>query len=49
MTIKVAVDVVSVSTAFAALLGYLPPLAALASLVWTAIQIYEWWKKKRRK
>jgi hypothetical protein len=46
---KGAVDVASVSTAMAALIGWLPPIAALASLVWTLIQIVEWSRKKKRK
>jgi hypothetical protein len=28
-------------------LGWLPSLAALASLIWTCIRIYEWVKDKR--
>lgn len=35
------IDVASIATAFAALAAWLPPLAALASLVWTVIRIFE--------
>lgn len=38
---KHAVDAVSVVTAVAALTAWLPPMAALASLVWSLIRIYE--------
>jgi len=34
-------DGISVATAVASLAAWLPPLAALASLVWTLIRIYE--------
>jgi hypothetical protein len=35
------IDWISVATAVATFASWLPPLAALASLVWTAIRIYE--------
>lgn len=38
---KAAIDGLSVATAVATLAAWLPPLAALASLVWTGIRIYE--------
>lgn len=38
---KMAIDGVSLATALASLAAWLPPLAALASLVWTLIRIYE--------
>ena len=34
-------DVVSVGTVIATLAAWLPPLAALFTIVWTAIRIYE--------
>lgn len=34
-------DAISISTVFATLAGWLPALAALASLIWTLIRIYE--------
>lgn len=39
--LKMTIDGVSVATAVAALATWLPPLAALASLVWSLIRIYE--------
>ena len=39
--VKAGVDVLAVSTTASALMGWLPPLAALATLVWTCIRIYE--------
>lgn len=44
--IRVSGDITSLSVVIATLLKLLPPLAALASLVWTCIQVYEWYKKK---
>lgn len=38
---KTVLDLASVAAALAALAAWLPPLAALASLVWTLIRIYE--------
>jgi hypothetical protein len=37
----------SIITVVATLAGILPPVAALFSIVWCSIQIYEWWKKKK--
>lgn len=39
---KNVLDGVSLAAAAASLAGWLPQLAALASLVWTCIRIYEW-------
>ena len=39
--VKSGVDVLAVSATASALMGWLPPLAALATLVWTSIRIYE--------
>jgi hypothetical protein len=38
---KTAVDIASVSTVLGTLAGWLPAVAALFSIVWTAIRIYE--------
>jgi hypothetical protein len=38
---KLAFDGLSMATVIASLAAWLPPLAALASLVWTGIRIYE--------
>ena len=40
-TTKQAVDIVSVSVVAGALTEFLPPLAALFTIVWTTIRIYE--------
>ena len=39
--VKSGVDVLAVSTTASALMGWLPPLAGLATFVWTSIRIYE--------
>lgn len=51
--IKHFLDALSVSAVIATLAGWLPAFAALASLVWTCLRIYETktvqgWLKKRR-
>ena len=38
---EIALDIISVATAFGALLGILPPLAALFTILWTGIRIWE--------
>lgn len=38
---KTVIDVASVSAIVATLAGWLPAIAALLSIVWTAIRIYE--------
>lgn len=40
-TAKHVVDAVSVSTTIAALAGWLPAIAALFTIIWTVIRIYE--------
>ena len=39
--VKSGVDVIAVSATASALMGWLPPLAALATLISTSIRIYE--------
>ena len=39
--IKIAGDIVSVTTVVGTLAGVLPSIAALFTIVWTAIRIYE--------
>jgi hypothetical protein len=51
---KHAIDAVSVGAALAALAGWLPVMAAGASLIWTLIRIFETktvqgWLKRGRK
>lgn len=45
--IKNLLDVGSLTTVIATIIGWLPPLAALASIIWTGIQIYDWYKKRK--
>lgn len=40
-TTKHIVDALSVATVLGTLMSYLPAIAALASLVWSVIRIYE--------
>lgn len=40
-TTKHIVDAVSVTTVVGTLTAWLPPIAALLSIVWTAMRIYE--------
>jgi len=51
--LKVATDAVSLTTVVAALLGALPHIAALFTLIWTVIRVYETktiqdWLQRRR-
>ncbi|OHE77186.1 MAG: hypothetical protein A3F67_11765 [Verrucomicrobia bacterium RIFCSPHIGHO2_12_FULL_41_10] len=39
--IKQAIDGLSIGTIFATLVGWLPTIAAIASLMWSLIRIYE--------
>ena len=36
-----------VGTAVATVAGWLPPIAALVSIVWGCLQIYSWFEKRR--
>jgi hypothetical protein len=53
-TIKHATDVLSIATVVGALMNMLPAIAALFTIVWTAIRIYEtetvqkWLKKGKQ-
>lgn len=38
---KHLIDIASISTTLAALAGWLPAIAAILSIVWSAIRIYE--------
>tara|TARA_Y100000401_G_scaffold17329_1_gene11753 strand:+ start:352 stop:528 length:177 start_codon:yes stop_codon:yes gene_type:complete len=39
--VKTVLDVAAGGTAFGALLGYLPPIAALLSIVYTLVRLWE--------
>ena len=43
---KHVLDTVSGLTAFGAIMKFLPAIAALLSIVWYCIRIYEWIKSK---
>ena len=52
-TIRQVADAISVATVVATFMEILPPIAALFTIVWTSIQIYEsetvqYWLKKRK-
>ena len=47
--IRHTVDVIAGSVTVAALMQWLPPIAALMSIIWLGIQIYEHFSKKRKK
>jgi hypothetical protein len=46
---KTALDIAAGANAALALMQWLPPLAALLTIIWTAIRIYEWFKGRRVK
>src|SRR3990167_6160344 len=46
-TIKYTLDGVSLANVAATIMGWLPAIAALFSIVWISIQIYEWYQSKR--
>lgn len=46
---KTIIDGVSIGTAIATLAGWLPNLAALLSIVWLGMQMYDWISRKLRK
>ena len=39
--VKTVLDVAAGGTAFGALLGYLPPIAALLSIIYTLVRLWE--------
>ena len=44
--VKAAVDVSAAATVVGALMGYLPPVAALFTIVWTGIQIFAFFEER---
>lgn len=44
--LKFSLDLASIGVVVATLVSWLPPIAAVASIIWTTIQIYEWYKHK---
>lgn len=48
-TIKNVGDAISVAAVLATLNDWLPPLAALATLVWTCLRIADWFSERQEK
>ena len=46
--IKYTLDAAAIANVIATIVGWLPAIAALLSVIWTGIQIYSWWKSKYR-
>ena len=46
---KAGLDLSSFGIVVGAFAGYLPPIAAALSVIWTAIQITEWYLRKLRR
>lgn len=46
---KTTVDVLAGSVALASLVKWLPPLAALLTVFWTCLRIYDWFEGRFRK
>lgn len=47
--VKTAIDIAAGANAALALMQWLPPLAALLTIIWTAIRIYEYFKNRKVK
>lgn len=43
---KWCIDLAAVANVIATLVGWLPAVAALLSIIWTAAQLYQMWKKR---
>ena len=41
-------DVLSFSTIVSTLLGILPAIASLLTIIWTGLRIYEWFEYRRK-
>ena len=46
---KAAADGLSLANVAATIMGWLPEVAAVLSIIWTSIQIWNWWKKRTPK
>ena len=46
--IKITGDITAGGTTLATLFGYLPAIAALVSIVYGVLRIYEWFEKRRK-
>jgi hypothetical protein len=45
--VRYGLDAAAAATAFSSLVGWLPSMASLLSIIWLLIQIYEWARKKK--
>ena len=43
---KHLLDILSISVAVGTLVSLLPSLAALLTIVWTGLRIYDWWEAR---
>jgi hypothetical protein len=46
--VKITLDGAAIGAAIGAIAGWLPPIAALMSIIWLGMQMYDWIQKKRR-
>lgn len=46
---KIVLDASAVATAGASLLGWLPAVSALFSILWLALQMYGWFEQRRER
>lgn len=46
---KWCLDGISLSVVVSAIAGWLPPIAALMSIIWLGMQMYDWIQKKKGK
>ena len=44
-----AIDAAAIANVVATIVGWLPAIAALLSIIWTGIQIYGWFKSRAKK
>ena len=47
--LKAAGDALSLATVLGSLASILPPIAALLTIVWTGLRIYEWFENRRKR
>lgn len=44
---RTGLDLAAITNVIATLVGWLPSIAALLSIIWLGIQIYDWYKKRK--
>jgi hypothetical protein len=47
MSTKSTIDAAAAANAFATLVGWLPSIASLLSIIWLCIQMWTWWKNQK--